>query len=105
MSEIINFFTRRTKRVPSVAATRPRYFDAKPPSVQAVVVGHGIHYLATQRGFLKGFATYDGNRVPEFTGNARFAKQFDSFQEADDEGKRLMLLRGGIKYYSIFKPA
>jgi hypothetical protein len=62
----------------------------------------GIHYLATQRGF---FQRYDQSGEPVFGSNPRFAKQFDSFEEADAEGHRLMKPTQWIKYYAIFKNA
>jgi hypothetical protein len=106
MGDFKNFYILRKPRT----AARQSFSEIQ-ASQQREKLGHGIHYLATQRGFLKGFVKeFDGNRGMEiskatFTSNARFAQQFDSFQAADHQGRMLMHSGEGVRYYAIVKPA
>jgi hypothetical protein len=112
MNMLRNLFFRRPQFAPVVSQPLSAVIEAE---VEDMVVdqpknGRGIHYLATHRGFLKGFESrYDdkhyGEVVPVFTGNIRYAKQFDSFQSADEHGKHLVMQRLNVKYYAIVKPA
>jgi hypothetical protein len=107
MRDFKNFFIRKHIKtlVGETAST-----EVEPP-VRTNNYSSGIHYLATQRGFLKGFTIRHKDNgqqsylKPDFTSNARYAKQFDSFAAADYQGKQLMIMREGVRYYAIVKPA
>jgi hypothetical protein len=111
MERLRNLFFRRAKSVPVISQPLSAVIEADvEDKVIQIKSGKGIHYLATHRGFLKGFESlYDaqhcGEYAPVFTGNIRFAKQFDSFQSADAQGKQLLTQRPFVKYYAIVKPA
>jgi hypothetical protein len=112
MNRLRNLFFRKQQFAPVVSQPLSAVIEAEVDDVTAdePTSGRGVHYLATHRGFLKGFESrYDeqhcGEIVPVFTGNIRFAQQFDSFQAADTQGKQLATTRPYVKYYAIVKPA